>query len=595
MRKAGVIILMVLMAVLVTPAMSEAQVRVSAVVDALRDIYAGDQFNYQIIIDGYDQPGEVDLSSLAAYKPRAAGGGNNSQTSISIINGKTTTNVVRQYVMNYVLTAAQSGPMRIPPVTVTVGGTKYQTNEVVLNVTKPGTTELLELETTLSQEKCYVGQPVILTVKFYRYANIGDYQFNIPAQDSDKFVVEELEAGTGQAQQNRVNRGGREAILLSFRKVLIPKQTGDIDLGTPSVSADVVVGRSRSRDDFFGDFFGRNVEYKRFSVSAQPMKLIVSPLPNLNAPAGFYGLVGGYTITADATPTKVSVGDPITLTIKIAGDYLKSVQWPAIEQMPAFSDNFKIPSQVASPVIENSVKIFTQTLRPANDKITEIPAIPLVYFDADKGQYVTAKSEPIKLEVSPTKILTTADVEGRDFTPAGREVEVIKKGISANYDGQDCLVNVGFSLTSAVLNPVYLGGWLLPLAVLVGSIITKTVVQMTPEQAAKKRRRKAAGRAIAGLRKAASAQEKNRYEVIAGSMKQYIGERFDKVAGSLTADDCSRAIADGAGDSEAADRFRDIISDCEAARYAPVQLKLDSATINDVIELIRTIDKKSKI
>jgi len=595
MRKFGIIILTATAAMAVTSAAGAADVRVFANVDTSKDIYAGDQFTYQIIIDGYDQPGEVDLSSLSAYKPRAAGGGNNSQTSISIINGKTTTNVVKRYVMNYVLTAGQAGPIHIPAVIVTVDGQKYQTNEVVMNAAKPGTTDQIELETTLSQEKCYVGQPVTLTVKFYVYANIGDYQFNISALNSDAFVIEELEGGAGQAKQNRVNRGGREAILLSFSKVLIPKQTGEIDLGTPSVSADVAVGRSRSRDDMFGDFFGRNIEYKRFSVSAQPMKLIVSPLPNLDAPAGFYGLVGRYAITADATPTKVSVGDPITLTIKIVGDYLKSVQWPAIEQMPAFADNFKIPSQFASPVIENGVKVFTQTLRPANDKITEIPAIPLVYFDADKGQYVTAKSEPIKLEVSPTKILTTADVEGRDFTPAGREVEAVKKGISANYEGQDCLVNVGFSITSAVANPVYLTGWMLPLVVLAGSIVTKAFVQMTPEQAAKKRRRKAAGRAIAGLKKAASAQENNRYEVIAGAMKQYIGERFDKVAGSLTADDCSRAIIEGTGDSDSAARFKDIISDCEAARYAPAQLRLNSATIDEVVKLIKVVDKKSKV
>ncbi len=331
------------------------------------------------------------------------------------------------------------------------------------------------------------------------------------------------------------------------------------------------------------------------SLYVPAAKLMVSPLPNLDAPAGFYGLVGRHTLTAEATPTKISVGDPITLTIKIAGDYLKSVRWPAIEQMPAFADNFKIPSQVASPVIENGVKVFTQTLRPANDKVAEIPAIPLVYFDADKAQYVTAKSEPIKLEVSPTKILTTADVEGHDFTPAGREVEAIKKGISANYEGQDCLVNVGFSLTSAVASPSYLAGWLLPLAVLVGSIVTKTFVQMTPEQAAKKRRRKAQSRAVEGLKKMTSAQESNRYEILAGAMKQYIGERFDKVTGSLTADDCSRAIVDGTGDSESAARFRDIISECEAARYASVQLRPNSEAIDEVKKLIKTIDKKSKV
>jgi hypothetical protein len=571
-------------------AANAADISVSASVDTTKDVYAGDNFNYQIIIDGYDQPGQADLSPIAAFNPRSAGGGNNSQTSISIINGRTTTNAVKRYVMNYVLTAGPAGVMHIPAVTVTVNGVKYQTNEIVMTVVKPGTTDQLELEVTLSQEKCYAGQPVILTVKFYVFANVGDYQFNIPALNSDAFYVEDNE----NTKQQRVNRRNREAILLTFSKVLIPKHAGDIDLGTPSVSADVTVGRARSQDAF-DNFFGGNVQYKRFSVSAQPLKLSVLPLPQQDKPNGFYGLVGRYAISASATPTKVSVGDPITLTIKIGGDYLKPVQWPQLEQISGLSENFKMPSQKSSPTVENGLKVFTQTIRPGNDKITEIPSIPLAYFDADKGQYVVAKTDPIKLEVSPTKILTTADVEGRDFSPAGREVEAVKKGISANYESPDCLQNVGFSLAAAAANPGYLVGWFVPLIVLVTSVLTRTIMHTTPEQAARKRKRSAAGNAVSQLKKIQPAQLQSHPELLAETMKQYIGQRFDKVAGSLTADDCHQVIISGTGDSESANQFRDIISDCEAARYSAVQRQIDSATIESVSKLIRTIDKKSKL
>jgi hypothetical protein len=182
-----------------------ADIMVSASVDTSRDIYAGDNFTYQIILDGSDQPGEVDLSPLSTFKPRNGGGGNNSSTSISIVNGRTTTNVVKRYVMNYVLIAGPAGIMRIPAVTVTINGKQYQTNEIVMTVVKPGTTDQLELEVTLSQEKCYAGQPVILTVKFYVYSNIGDYQFDIPALSSDAFYVEDNEA----TKQYRVNRKDR--------------------------------------------------------------------------------------------------------------------------------------------------------------------------------------------------------------------------------------------------------------------------------------------------------------------------------------------------------------------------------------------------
>jgi hypothetical protein len=571
-------------------AANAADISVSASVDTSKDVYAGDNFTYQVILDGFDQPGEVDLSPLAAFNPRSAGGGNNSQPSISIINGRTTTNAVKRYVMNYVLTAGPAGVMHIPAVNVTVNGKQYQTNEIVLTVVKPGTTDQLELEVTLSQEKCYAGQPVILTVKFYVFANVGDYQLNIPALNSDAFYVEDNE----NTKQQRVNRRNRDAVLLTFSKVLIPKHAGDIDLGTPSVSADVAVGRAHSQDAF-NNFFGGNVQYKRFSVSAQPLKLSVLPLPQQDKPNGFYGLVGRYAISASATPTKVSVGDPITLTIKIGGDYLKPVQWPQLEQISGFSENFKMPSQKSSPTVENGLKVFTQTIRPVNDKITEIPSIPLAYFDADKGQYVVAKTDPIKLEVSPTKILTTADVEGRDFSPAGREVEAVKKGISANYESPDCLQNVGFSLAAAAVNPGYLVGWFVPLIVLVTSVLTMTIMHTTPEQAARKRKRIAAGNAVNHLKKIQPAQLQSHPELLAEAMKQYIGQRFDKVAGSLTADDCHQAIISGTGDCESANQFRDIISDCEAARYSAVQRQIDSATIESVSKLIRTIDKKSKL
>ncbi len=580
-----------LAATLVIAVAGAAELRVYANVDTSKDIYAGEQFNLQIIIDGYDQPGQADLTPLSAYNPQSAGGGNTSQTSISIINGRTTTNAVRRYVMNYTLTAGQAGTIHIPALAVTVDGKSYKTNPVELNIAQPGTTDQLELETTLSQQQCYEGQAVVLTVKFYVYANIGDYQFDIPALTSDAFYVEDRDA----TKQYRVNRRNKEAILLTFSKVLIPKHAGDYDLGASSVSAEVAVGRSRSGNGIFDDFFQNSVQYKRFAVSAPPLKLSVLPLPQQDKPAGFYGLVGQYTISAAAAPTKASVGDPITLTIKIGGNYLKPVQWPELEKIVGLAENFKMPSQKSSPTVENGVKVFTQTIRPLNDKVTEIPSISLAYFDADRGQYVVAKTEPIKLEVSPTKILTTADVEGRDFTPAGSEVEAVKKGISANYEGSDCLQNVRFSLSAAVTSRGFLVGWAAPLLALITSFLAKAIVHTTPEQTARKRRRNAASRSVSRLKGIPPAQLQNHCELIAESMKQYIGERFDKVAGSLTADDCMQTIIDRTGDSTSANRYRDIVSCCDAGRYAPMKQQLDSATIDEVVRLIRVIEKESKI
>jgi len=586
---------------------ASARVRVFAQADTSEDIYVGESFGYHVTIDGDNKAGQVDLTPLAKYNPQSIGNRDVSQTSISIINGRTTQKVTKRYVMSYSLTVNRPGRIQLPSITVTLGGKSYQTNPVEVNILKPGTTDQLDLEVTLSERQCYVGQPVIMTVKFYISADIGDFRFNIPVFTSDSFYLEEPDISDPRAKEYNLGNGiivhvsqyrtvhnGKDSILLSFSKVLIPKHSGQIEMSPASVSADVAVGRARPRDSFFEDFFGSRKKYKRFMVSSQPLKLAVLPLPEEGKPSGFYGLVGQYTIEASATPTKVSVGDPITLTIKIGGGkYLKPVRWPAIEEIPELANNFKIPSEKASPVVENGYKIFTQTIRANNDKVDEIPAIPLAYFDADKGKYNVAKTEPIKLDVSPTEILTNADLEGLDFAPVNKEVEAIKKGLSANYEGLDALTNQTFSPLVATVSAPYLLIWAGPLALLIIGSLVKFLLYTTPEKVAAKRRRTAAGEAISRLKRIASYSAEQRYELLASMMKQYIGDRFDKNAGSLTSNDCFEIILAETKDSQSAEKYKEIIASCEAARYASTEKNLEAPKIEEAIELIKIIEKQS--
>jgi len=583
-----------------------AQIRVFAQVDTDNDIYIGENFVYNIIVDGINKAGQIDLSPLSKFNPRSAGNRDVSQTSISIINGKTTQNITKRYVMSYLLSSNNTGRINLPAVRVTIDGKIYQTNAVDINVIKPGTTDQLDLEVTLSEQQCYVGQPVIMTIKFYISADIGDFNFNIPAFTSNDFYIEEPDSINPQAREYRLGNGvtvyvsqyrtthnNRESILLTFSKVLIPKRAGTIEIEPATVSADVAVGRTRSRNSLFEDFFGSSVQYKRFMVGSEPAQLNVLNLPDENKPSDFYGLVGKYTISSSATPTEVSVGDPITLNIKIGGSkYLKPIQWPALEQIPDMEKNFRIPLQKASPTIEDGCKVFTQTIRANNDHITEIPPIPLAYFDAEKGQYVTAKTEPIKLKVSPSKVLTGEDLEGTEFVSVSKEVEATRKGLSANYESLDALENQSFSPVAALVQPGYFAIWGIPLALLIFSSLHKFLTHSTPEKVVKKRQRNAAGKAIGQLKEITSAHKK--HELLASIMKQYIGERFEKSAGSLTPKDCFETIAEATDDKTIAEKYQQIIADCEAARYASIETDINSNQITEVEELIKIIEKKFK-
>lgn len=580
------------------------QVQVSAQVDAGRDIYVGDNFGYYIVIEGTDNPGLVDLEPLKEFNPQSTG--NRRQSSTNIINNKVTTTTTM--IMTYSLTASRIGQIQLPPVTVTVDGKTYHTNPLSVNVIKPGTTELLDLEMSLSETQCYVGEPIVLTVNFYVSANIGDFQLNIPPFTSGDFYIEDSDIKDPQAKefqlhtgmrvfvkQYRVTHNSKDYTLVTFNKVLIPKKAGTIQLDPATVSAEVAVGRTRTRDRFFDDFFGSNIQYKRFMVSSEPLELNVLPLPDNGRPSEFYGLIGKYTISASATPTQVNVGDPITLTIKIGGGkYLKPVQWPALEQVPGLAANFKIPSQKASPTIENGFKVFTQTIRANNDRVTEIPLIPLVYFDTAKGRYMTAKTEPIKLEVATTRILTNADLESADFVPVNKEVEAIKKGLSANYEGPDVLENMSFSPLAALLSPVYAVLWAMPLTGLILSSLIKLLTHTSPEKTAARRRRQACGKAIRQLKTITSIEAKRRNESLVSIMRQYIGDRFDRTAGSLTPDDCYNQILAATADPQEADKYKETMAEFEATRYASIETNITPEKIKDVVELVRNIEKKSK-
>ncbi len=598
--------LVVLLLTALVAANAAGAVRVAAQVESSGDIYAGEKFTYYVIIDGENKPGQVDLGPLAKYNPQSAGEKNLSQKSITITNNRRTEKITKRYVMIYHLVAAETGTIQIPSVKVTLDGRVYTTNSVSVEVQQPATTGKIDLELTLSKQHCYVGEPIVITVKWFIHPDIvnavGDFNFNVPVFSSNDFYIEDVDSsgvvpppnrtvdgvGVYIAQQAAVHKGTDYAQVL-FSKVLVAKHSGRIEIAPAVVSVDIAVGRRR------GGFFGSQLQYKRFMAKSKPMVLEVTALPDEGKPKGFYGLIGKYTISAIAEPTEVYMGDPITLTIKIGGNkYLKPVKWPKLQEIEGLGENFKIPTEQSSPVIENGFKIFTQTIRANNNDVTQIPPIALVYFDVDRGRFVTATSKAIPLDVMVTKKVTTADMEGMEMVSVNKQVEAIKKGISANYEDTDALVNQDFSITSVLIKPAYAMIWALPFAAFLISALLKSVMYTSDEKLAVRRRRQACGKAVAGLKKISALGDDQKHQMVVSVMKQYIGRRFDRMSGSLTGVDCEQEILEHFGDAEDAKAYREIIESCEAAYYAGRQVKPDRQQLGRIIQLIRRIEKKTK-
>ena len=587
--------LLILLITLAGIGTAQAQTRVYAKVDSDTTIYPGQRFTYSIVVEGGATPSRIDISPLAQFSPARTGSGQEMRQ----INGRMTV----RYSENYLIPAKEPGTMVLPAVTVVVDGKTYTTDPVEVTVSVPGTTDRLDLEVTLSDRKCYVGQPVVMKVDWIVKAQVKDASFDVPVFKSEGFYLEDVaEPDSAYARTEATIHGvpvvvsetrgmikGMEAAVISFSKILIPKRAGRVSLGSVTVSTDMAVGRVRTNEIFNPV----RTRYERFSVTSEPLQLEVLPLPETGRPPEFYGLVGRYTIEAEATPTDVSVGDPITLTVRIGGNpYLKPVQWPDLETI--LGDDFKVPTEKASPVAEDGVKVFTQTIRANHDGVTEVPPIPLAYFDSQTGAYAVAQTEPITLEVAPTKVLTERDVEGTSLGSVGRAVQARREGFSANYYGPEVLVDQTFSPVSAMVRPGYAVLWAVPLMGFVGSLAYRLGTRTSSEATARKRWRQAYPTAIQQLKSAASADQRERPDLLVAALKGYLGDRFARTAGSLTADDCHAIVLGATDDVGLADRFKATVAQSEAARYGALNARVDRAQIDDATALLQEIQEKSK-
>ncbi len=581
---------------------AQSAVQVYAQIDRSMPIFTDSTFSYSIIVANGGRPEKVDISALELYSPA----GPSTQSRSSIVNGKSST----YQILSYQMTAPSAGQHTIPSVKVLVGGKEYQTTPIKISVFKPGTKKKIEVRTNLSSQTCYVGQPIVFNMSFTVWKGIVEAEqitninIHIPFLKDDQFYMEDVDAASqdltkialrvnGQKEyvyQDQVRHQGVDCIRIQFIKILIPQNAGSMQLEPASVIADLAVGRRQTRG-----FFGAQYEYefKQFSFRSESLPFEVRAIPQSGKPVDFYGLVGNYTISADATPKEVNVGDPVTLTIHIGGSqYLKPVQWPDLETIPKMAESFKMPSERSDGEIQNNVKVFTQTIRPNHDDVTQVPPIPLSFFDVSTGQYRTVYTKPIPLQVSPTRIVTGDDVESRQLSTSRKQIEAIREGLSANYTSLDALVNQRFSPLIAMTGSAFIFLYIVPLIGLTGSAVVRYMMADSPQRQALGKRKKAYSHATTLIRNALDHEKPSQQVLLA--LKQYVADKFGKPAGSLTAIECKNIITENINDAELSSMYQAIMEQTEASEYSPMAFKLTKEKQKEIIRLLSKIEKKIK-
>ena len=584
------------------------------------DPFVGEPFVFQIQVSGSEHPEQPDLSHVKDFAVAFRGGQQNSRRSVTIINGRVTEDVQEGYFFSYELTPNREGRLVIPSITVISNGHSTQTNPVVINAREPVETEDFKLRLSLSKDHCYVGEPVILTVTWYIGKDVRDYHFTFPLLNDDTFRFADPEVdrqsgnklhripiGDGEAigVQGRGQKGGKEYATITFQKVLIPVNSGNVVIEPATVACSALTGYERQRslfdDDFFGnDFFGtsRRGVYKTVVVPSNRLELRISDLPLEGRPANFAGHVGEYRIETQAIPTYVNVGDPITLTLLLSGpDFLEHVELPPLNEQLRLARDFKIPNERATAVILDKSKVFTQTIRALRPDVKEIPSIELPYFDTVTGTYRVARSEPIPLTVNKTRIITALDAEGADpLGSAGSEIETWTKGIAFNYEDMGLLINQRLTPLSWFRTPLWFCLFAGPPLCYILLLSGIALFRRRNADPMKARARKAFGRLERSLKQALSSPKGAPVcDMVQDAFRHYLGDKLRMPRGALTFNDVKEELKEKGLDQETLNRLKVLFERCEAGRYAGITGSSDASfLVEQGFLLAKDLEKKLK-
>lgn len=589
---------------------------VQAVVEQ-NEVCVGEAFIFQIKVDGNDSPKIPDLAGLPAadFDVRSLGGQTTNRESVTIINGEMNRQVHKGYVYSYQLTPKREGTFTIPSLQVQAGSETIKTQPIQIHVGKPQENDNFKLRLSLSRDKAYVNEPVVLTVTWYISMNVRDANFTLPILDNKSFTVIDPDTQpdpqkkyaqiplAGAVTLAQVGQGTLDAktyTTIEFQKILMPREPGSFEIPQATVSCSALVGGPRdpfSADSFFG---GPRGSFKKFVTPSNPLTLTVLDLPAHGKPADFTGLVGNYAIQAAAVPLEVSVGDPITLTLTLTGaDYLKPVELPPLNRQSALARNFKIPEDMAPGKMEGNAKIFTQTLRALGPEVKEIPPIELSYFDSAAGQYKVARTKPIPLSVKGTKVVTLQDAEGRELSSIGSELKASRDGIAFNYEDPDALVNQKFAPADLIRNPFYLTLGLVP-PVAYGLLLTGvTLYRRRLANPADLKSRRAFGelsKRIDRCLKNNSPDNPHAFGDLLDAARNYLGDKLRLPAGALTWRDVEPSLIKQGVDPETLRELKSVFEECEAHQYTQSLGSRDdlAATAQRLSRLARKLERSLK-
>ncbi|MEO5804336.1 MAG: BatD family protein [Verrucomicrobiota bacterium] len=471
------------------------------------------------------------------------------------VNGQVSSSVTH----NFVITPTAAGDFVIPAIRVNVGGTILASQPLKLKVVQgqPPATAVEKLPAFLKlivpKNQIYVGEPIPIEIQLYCQ---DARDVNMPQLPSEGFTVGQMP----QPAQTRTKVGGEVYNLVIFKMAVAATKAGSLPLGPASLNLKLLMGPR--------DIFGQYTQARQVSLKSEPQTIQVLPLPTTNRPPNFNGSIGNFSMTFNAGPTNVAVGDPITLKVKISGrgslDLLSlpaQNDWREFKTYPATS---KVES--ADPLGLEGAKAFEQIVVPQNSEIKELPPFSFSFFDPNQKQYRTLTNAAIPLVVRPTAAtpqptVFSSNADAKEERPS-REIVHIKPQLGTIHAVSAPLLQQPWFLILQSAAPLI---WM----ALVISRKRKEALQNNPRLRRQKAVAQIIARGLSDLSQYAAAKETDKFfATVFRLLQEQLGERLDLPASGITEAVIDERLRPMRADPAALDLVHELFQACNQARYA---------------------------
>ncbi len=185
---------------------------------------------------------------------------------------------------------------------------------------------------------------------------------------------------------------GRRFLVLEIERTVVPTAPGELRIPPAHLS---FAYATRFDDDLL---LGRvAADRHEARISAGPLALTILPLPGAGRPGGFSGAVGRFSVSADARPRELRVGESLQVVLTIEGSgHMGSFAAPRLDQLRGFHHYGFLEERGRARAT------ITYELAPLRETVEAVPPIPFVFFDpTPPGGYRTVETAPIPIDVRP--------------------------------------------------------------------------------------------------------------------------------------------------------------------------------------------------